>query len=57
MIFNEAFRDLLPDALMRSGVIVIVAVFLHGAIQLTMIEDKYMIQALPPQAANQALTI
>jgi hypothetical protein len=31
---SEAFRDLLPNALMRSGVVVIVEVFLNDAIQL-----------------------
>ena len=52
MIIKCTYRDLLPDALMRSGVIVIVAVFLYDATQLVMIQDKHMIQALPPQAAN-----
>jgi hypothetical protein len=52
IIFSMVFRDLLPNALMRPGVIVIVEVFLHDAIQLETILDKHMIQALPPQAAN-----
>ena len=56
MIFGEASRDLLPDALMRPGVVVIVNVFLHRSIQLTTIDDKHMIQALTPQAADQTLT-
>ena len=55
--FCKAFRDLLPDAWMRSGAVVRVEVFLHDAIQLATILDKHMIQALPPQAANEALTI
>ena len=33
-IFSKTIRDLLPDALMRLGVVVIVEVFLHDAIQL-----------------------
>ena len=37
IIFSEAFRDLLPDALMRPGVVVILDVFLHRAIQLATI--------------------
>jgi hypothetical protein len=36
--------------------VVIVEVFLQDAIQLATILDKHMIQALPPQAANEALT-
>jgi len=52
IIFSKAFWDLLPDALMRPAVIVIVEVFLHDAIQLETILDKHMIQALPPQTAN-----
>jgi hypothetical protein len=37
VIFSEVFWDLLPDALMRSGVVVIIDVFLHDAIQLATI--------------------
>ena len=37
VIFSEVFRDLLPDALMRSGVGVIINLFLHDAIQLATI--------------------
>jgi hypothetical protein len=37
IIFNDTIRNLLPDALVRSGAIVIFGVFLHDAIQLTMI--------------------
>ena len=57
IIFSKAFRDLLPDALMRSGVVVIAEVFLNDAIQLETILDKHVIQALTPHAANEALTI
>ncbi len=32
VIFSAVFRDLLPDALMRSGVVVIIDVLLHDAI-------------------------
>jgi hypothetical protein len=34
IIFRKAFLDLLPDAFMRPGVIVIAEVLLHDAIQL-----------------------
>jgi hypothetical protein len=37
IIFSKAFWDLLPDALMRPGVVVILDVFLHRAIQLATI--------------------
>jgi hypothetical protein len=37
VIFSEVFWDLLPNALMRSGVVVIIDVFLHDAIQLSTI--------------------
>ena len=37
VIFSEVFWDLLSDALIRSGVVVIIDIFLHDAIQLARI--------------------
>ncbi len=53
--FGKAFRDLLPDALMRSGAVVVFDVSLHNAVQLVAMENEHVVQALSSQTANEAL--
>ena len=55
--FSIAFRNLLPDTLMRSGAVVIIDIFMHRAIKLAMVQDKHMIEALTPQTSNVTFTI
>ena len=54
--FGKAFRDLLPDALMWSGAVVVFDISLHNSMQLVVMENEHVVEALPSQAANEALT-
>ena len=55
-VLDEVIGDLLPDALMGSGAVVVFDVLLHNKMQLMAMENEHVIQAFPPQAANEALT-
>jgi hypothetical protein len=55
--FSIAFRNLLTDTLMRPVVVVIINIFMHRPIELAMVQDKHMIQALTPQTSNETFTI
>jgi hypothetical protein len=57
ILFSKAFWVLLPNAMMRPGVVVMRDVFLHRAIQSATNLNKHVIQALTPKAADEALTI
>jgi len=55
-VFDEVIGDLLPDALMWSGAVVVFDISLHNAMQLAAMENEHVIQAFTLQAANEALT-
>jgi len=55
-VLSEAIRDLLPDALMGSGSVVVLNIGLHDTMQLAAMQNEHVVQAFPPQAANEALT-
>jgi hypothetical protein len=56
LVFNEVFGDLLVDALMGSGVVVVLNVLLDNMKQLMAIENEHVIETFALQAANEALT-
>ena len=51
----ESSRNALLNALVGSGAIEVVGVFLDDAVQLVPVNDQYVIKALPLQAADTAL--
>ena len=55
-VLDEIIGDLLPDALMWSGAVVVFDISLHNTMQLVAMENEHVIQAFTPQAANEALT-
>ena len=55
-VFDEVIGDLLPDALMWSGAVVVFDISLHNTMQLVAMENEHVVQAFTPQAANEALT-
>lgn len=56
LVFNEVIGDLLVDALMGSGVVVVLDVLLDNLKQLMAIENGHVIETFALQAANEALT-
>ena len=50
------FWDLLCDALMRSGLIEVLHIGMKDTMQLLLLEDEKMIEALSPHAAQKAFT-
>ncbi len=56
-VLDEVIGDLLLDALMRPGTVVVFDVSLHNTMQLVTMENEHVVQAFTPQAANEALTI
>ena len=56
VVLDEVIGDLLPDALMWSGAVVVFDVSLHNTMQLVAMENEHVIQALSSQAANETLT-
>lgn len=56
VMLTEAIRDMLTDALMGSGSVVVFNIGLHDAMQLAAMQNKHVVQTFPPQAANEALT-
>ena len=53
----ESSGDALPDALMRSGVIVIIYEFGDEAMQLVAVENEHVIQAFPLEGADETLAV
>ena len=53
----ESSGDALPDALMGPGVIVVIYEFGDEAMQLVVVENKYVVQAFPFEGADEALTV
>ncbi len=53
----ESSGDALPDALMGSGVIVVIYEFGDEAMQLVAMENEQMVQAFPFEGADEALAM
>lgn len=56
LVFNEIIANLRVDALMRSGAVVVLDVFLDNPKQLVAIENEHVIETFTLQAANEAFT-
>ena len=56
VVLDEIIGDLLPDALMRSGAVVVLDILLHNTMQLAAMENEHVIEAFTAQAANEAHT-
>ena len=56
LVFNEIIGDLLVDALMRSGAVVVLDVLLDNPKQLVAMQNEHVIETFALQAANEALT-
>lgn len=52
---NGARRSVI-EASVRAVLVVIPDEFIHDLLQMPLVEDKYMIQALPPQCAHEPLS-
>lgn len=55
--FVESSRDTLPDALMRSGAVVVVGVLLDDEMQLAAMQDEHMVQTFSLLAAHEPLAV
>jgi hypothetical protein len=53
----ESSGDALPDALMRSGVIVVTHEFGDEAMQLGAVENKHVVQAFSFEGTDEALAV
>jgi hypothetical protein len=53
----ESSGDALPDALMRSGVIVVIYEFGDEAMQLVAVENEHVVQAFPFEGADASLAV
>jgi hypothetical protein len=57
LFLTESSGDALPDALMGSGVIVVIYEFGDEAMQLVTVENEHMVQAFPFEGADEALAV
>ncbi len=56
LVFNEIIGDLLVDALVRSGAVVVLDVLLDNPKQLVVMQNEHVIETFALQPANEALT-